>query len=244
MNIYKANWPAPANVFAFTTTRRHGKSLAPYHENNLALHVGDNTEHVLANRQALVNSFKLLQDPIWLEQTHSTTCVVIENENNRIADASVTQQVGLPLAILTADCLPILLCNQNGTEVAAIHAGWRGMVNGIIENTLAKMQSPKEHLFAWIGPAICQNCYQVGSELREAYFKSYPFALNAFRREEDKDYANLPKLAEYILLYSGVNSIYHSNACSYELNKDFYSYRQSPQTGRMATLIWFNDKIN
>ena len=149
-----SNWPAPINIRALTTTRLGGESLPPYDNNNLALHVGDNADHVLKNRLALVNSLHLPGEPIWLEQTHSNHCVVVEDEPNRVADAAITRCKQFPLSIMTGDCLPILLCDKAGTEIAAIHAGWRGLVNGIVENTLSKMLNHSETLIAWIGPAI------------------------------------------------------------------------------------------
>jgi YfiH family protein len=237
MPNFKANWPAPKNIHAFTTTCEGGYSKAPYASNNLALHVGDEEVHVLKNRAALMRTHALPNEPAWLEQTHSTRCVVVETDTNRIADASITRVQQQPLAIMTADCLPILLCNREGNEIAAIHAGWRGLLNGVVENTLKKMQTPSANLLAWIGPAICQQCYKTSSEVKEAYLKQYPFTTSAF----DNLHANLPKLAELILNSAGVLSIFQSNACTFELSNMFYSYRRQSQTGRIATLIWFNE---
>lgn len=239
-NLY-ANWPAPANVFALTTNKMPGFSTAAYTANNMALHVGDNPEHVIANRQLLRANLQRPQEPDWLEQTHSTICVVVEEESNRFADAAVTRSPLHTLAIMTADCLPVMLCSKQGTEVAAIHSGWRGLANGIIENTLSKMQSTPEQLFAWIGPAICQSCYEVGGEVLEAYRARYSFASQAFRRKETKWLANLPHLAQLLLNSLGILAVFQSKICTFEQNNDFYSYRRASQTGRMATLIWFNE---
>ena len=140
---------------------------------------------------------------------------------------------------MTADCLPILLCNQDGTEIAAIHAGWRGLANGIVENTLHKMQSNPSTLLAWIGPSICQRCYEVGHELEQTFSKRYPYTKVALRREGAHQHANLPQMAELILKAHGVNAVYPSHACTFELEHQFFSYRRQAQTGRMATLIWF-----
>lgn len=236
-----ANWPANPRVKALTTTREMGLSLPPFASNNIALHVGDKKEHVLANRQQLVSSLNLPKEPAWLEQTHSTDCVVVEQDLNRVADAAITRLHSTPLAIMTADCLPILLSDINGKEIAAIHAGWRGLVNGIVENTLRKMQSNKAHLMAWIGPAICYSCFEIGAEVKDAYLKQYPFTNDAFGEKNGRIYADLPKLAELILKHNGVFSVYQSNACSFEQQEQFYSYRRGAQTGRMVSLIWFND---
>jgi polyphenol oxidase len=235
-----ANWPAPPNVSALTTTRLNGASLAPFDKNNLGLHVGDNPVHVEQNRQHLVQSLCLPNPPAWLEQTHSNHCVMVEEDSGRIADAAISRSYSHPLAIMTADCLPILLCNQAGTEIAAIHAGWRGLLNGIVENTINKMHASVDTLLAWIGPAICHKCYQTGLEVQEAYLTRYPFTTRAFYTEQSKWHANLPLLAELILKHAGISSVYQSNACTFEQENRFYSYRKHAQTGRIATLIWFN----
>ena len=236
-----ANWTAPANVHALTTTRCLGVSQSPYDHNNLALHVGDNESHVFANRAALIKSLALKHAPIWLEQTHSTHCIVVEDEALRHADAAITRSLHVPLSIMTADCLPIVLCNTMGTEIAAIHAGWRGLVNGIIENTLAKMQSHPKTLMAWIGPAICSKCFEIGEEVKHHFTSRYPFTENTFHTHHAHYYADLPKMAELILNAQGIMSVFQSGACTYELENEFYSYRKQPQTGRIATLIWMNE---
>lgn len=238
MSNLLANWPAPTNIHALTTTRTIGHSKSPYDCNNLALHVGDDNKHVLENRRALVETLRLPNEPIWLEQIHSTVCVIIEDEPNRTADAAITRCKGIPLCIMTADCLPIVLCNSTGTEIAAIHAGWRGLLNGIIENTLKKMHSKPETLLAWIGPAICQTCYEVGDDVRQAYVSRYPFTEKTFHNNGSKDHANLAKMAELILNAQGISAVYQSAACTYERSDEFYSYRREAQTGRIATLIW------
>ncbi|KTD22828.1 Laccase domain protein yfiH [Legionella lansingensis] len=241
MTKLHANWPSPSNVKAFTTLRHSGFSKIPFDSNNLAAHVGDNPDAVSLNRQQLRKELGTTQEPAWLEQIHSNVCVVTEEDNNRVADAAITRTARQPLAILTADCLPILLCNQEGNEIAAIHAGWRGLVNGIVENTLARIKSAPDKLMAWIGPAICQSCYETGPEVLESYQKRYPFATQEFRPIGEKWHANLAKLAERILNYSGVTAVYQSNSCTFEQKNDFYSYRRESQTGRMATLIWFTE---
>ena len=234
-----ANWPAPSNVHALTTTRSPGYSQKSYAHNNLALHVDDDPTHVHANRAALIETLALPTAPSWLEQTHSTVCVTVEDESNRYADAAVTRQSGQPLAILTADCLPIVLCDKQGTEVAAIHAGWRGLMNGIIENTLTKMKSPSNQLMAWIGLAICLSCYETGLEVKQAFTERYAFTQQAFQHRDGRLYADLPKMAELVLHTLGVSSVYQSGACTFESENAFYSYRREAQTGRIATLIWF-----
>lgn len=238
MSYLWANWPAPTGIYALSTTRFGGASLAPYNENNLALHVGDNPQHVLANRQQLKHLLDLTQEPIWLNQTHSTNCVVAELDENRHADAVITRKTNTPLAIMTADCLPIVLCSQTNHEIAAIHAGWRGLAQGIIENTLDQLQSPQESLLAWIGPAICGQCYSVGEEVKNTFLARYPQADIAFSIRENQRFADLIKIATLILQSHGVK-VYLSQQCTVE-NHQFFSYRNAKDTGRIATLIWFN----
>lgn len=235
-----ANWPCPSTISALTTTRLLGVSQQPYTSNNLALHVGDKHEDVLANRLVLRQRLHLPQEPEWLEQTHSNHCVIVEQTQERSADAAITQDKSKVLAIMTADCLPIALCNQQGTEIAAIHAGWRGLLNGVIDNTLAKMTSDLADCMAWIGPAICKDCYQTGSEVYNEFHAHYSLSEHTFFKQQDIWHADLAKIAEEILYASGVNAVYQSGACSFENKNQFYSYRRDAQTGRMATLIWFS----
>lgn len=241
MSIFHANWNAPSHIHALTTSRIGGKSSAPYDYNNLALHVGDDEQKVAANRAALVASLSLSKEPVWLEQTHTNYCVVAEEEHNRTVDAVITRTKELPLAIMTADCLPIVLCNKAGTEIAAIHAGWRGLVNGIVENTLAKMHSCPETLLAWVGPSICHKCYEIGNEVQQAYVSKYPYTASTFHNNGSSMYADLPKMAELILNAQGISAVFQSAACTFELKNELYSYRREAQTGRMATLIWIRD---
>ena len=247
MSNVHANWPAKKHIHALTTTRAHGISLPPYASNNLALHVGDSEEHVLANRAALCRSLTLPAEPVWLNQTHTNQCVRVEDETLRDADAAVTSSKKHPLVIMTADCLPIVLCNQEGTEIAAIHAGWRGLLDGIIENTLAKMQAAPNTLMAWTGPAICKNCFEVGQEVPDAFIQKYLYTAPAFHphtSHNNKSLADLAKIAELILNKHGVQAVYHANACTLEEENAFYSYRRASQTGRIATLIWFNHTMD
>ncbi len=243
MKTILANWKAPKNITALTTTRLGGYSKAPYDSNNLAFHVGDNPQDVEKNQQQLIELLNLPNKPAWIEQTHSTICIIPEKENTREADAATTQSCNHPLVILTADCLPITLCNQQGTEIAAIHAGWRGLCNGIIENTLTKMKSSSSDLIAWIGPSISQKNYETGEEVYQSFIKNYPQSQIAFKPSKPyKWFANLPLIAEQVLNSLGIKAVYQSNLCTFELKDELYSYRRAAQTGRIATLIWFNSK--
>ncbi|KTC90038.1 peptidoglycan editing factor PgeF [Fluoribacter dumoffii] len=237
-----ANWPAPKNITALSTTRLFGYSQAPYDSNNMGLHVGDNEHHVLQNRQQLRELLNLPGEPQWLTQTHSTHCVIVEEDPDRNADAAISRSKNHPLVILTADCLPIMLCNVQGTEVAAVHAGWKGLAHGIIENTLEKMESSPTDVLAWIGPSICQNCYEVGEEVYQTFTHTYPLSKQGFKPVNGKWLANLPLIAEIILAAKGIKGVYQSGLCTFELKNELYSYRRTAQTGRIATLIWFNDQ--
>ncbi|MBA2650569.1 MAG: peptidoglycan editing factor PgeF [Legionella sp.] len=239
-----ANWNAPKHIHALSTTRFSGFSQVPYDSNNLALHVGDDNASVLQNRQQLVQSLQLPCDPLWLEQTHSTRCIIAEQAgNDRDADAAIAHSWQHPLVILTADCLPITLCAVVGDEIAAIHAGWRGLIDGIVENTLSKMHNHREHIIAWIGPSICENCYEVGEEVLDSFVGKYSKAQAAFKPHNNKWLANLPKIAEFILKSNGIQAVYQSELCTFEEKNGLFSYRRQKQTGRIATLIWINKTL-
>ena len=242
MRTKLANWQAPKNISALSTTRLSGFSQAPYDSNNLGLGIGDNDQHVLQNRQQLAERLNLPGEPQWLRQKHTTECVLVEDSLNRDADAAITRSKKHPLVILTADCLPITLCNIQGTEIAAIHAGWRGLAQGIIENTLATMNSKASDVLAWIGPGICQKCYEVGDEVYETFTEKYSLSKIAFKPENSKWRANLAQIAEQILNSQGIKAVSQSGLCTFESENDLYSYRRTPQTGRIGTLIWFNDQ--
>ena len=243
----KANWPAPNHVIALSTTRDGGVSLPPYDSNNLALHVDDNATHVQMNRQRLQKQFNLTAEPAWLSQTHSNHCVIVEEDDNRVADASITRQPNRALAILTADCVPIVLCNQEGTEIAAIHAGWRGLANHIIEKTLDKMQAQPETLMAWVGPCICEQCYETGDSLQKTFVEVYPYTDTAFHIQNNRIHTNLPLIAELVLKQCGVPFVYQSGQCTFEplhcndTKNKYFSYRQQQKTGRIVTMVWFNN---
>lgn len=237
-----ANWQAPQNIKAITTTRLGGFSVDEYATNNLGLHVNDNNDHVIQNRIALKNNLNLPGEPFWLEQTHTSICTTVDNHNsNRFADAAITQDKKIPLVILTADCVPIVICNQQGSEIAAIHAGWKGLASGIIENTVSKFTHGVENYTAWVGPAICQSCYATGNEVYQKFITKYAYLESAFKQQNLQIYADLPKIAKLILNNLGVNSVYLSNACTFEESDKYYSYRQNSKTGRIATLIWFQE---
>ncbi len=234
LHYIRAQWPAPTTVAAFSSTLSGGQSKGVFASNNLALHVGDDATDVYANRRALSHQFSFTHDPAWLNQTHSTRCVVVEDTPSREADAAITRTQGQPLVILTADCLPILLCDRNGQEIAAIHAGWKGLVHGIIEQTIGQMRASPTDILAWIGPGICNQCYAVGNEVVEQFATRYPFTTHTLSNQR----ANLASIAELILNACGVLHVTPSNLCTFEQSDQFYSYRRNAQTGRIASFIW------
>lgn len=235
-----ANWNAPTNIQAGCTTRQFGNSLAPYEQGNLALHVQDNENKVLQNRDYLKQHLNLPNEPFWLEQTHSTKIINFgENGNNNQADASYTNITNQVLCILTADCLPILLCSKQGNEIAAVHAGWRGLADGIVANSVASFTNKPEEMIAWIGPAISQKHYEIGREVREKMLEITPKGESCFIESRPNHYfMDLSKLAEIQLTELGVNQVFQSNLCTFADEQRFYSYRRDSITGRIASLIW------
>ncbi|MEY3202602.1 MAG: peptidoglycan editing factor PgeF, partial [Pseudomonadota bacterium] len=201
--MIKPNWPAPPNVFALTTTREGGVSQGPYESLNLGLHVGDDPAAVAINRARL--GVHLPEAPRWLDQVHGTEVVDAAQLTGTVqADAAFTREPGVVCAVMTADCLPILLCDQQGHVVAAAHAGWRGLHAGVIEATVAAMATPADRLLAWIGPAIGQAAFEVGEEVREAFLATHPDDAAHFApHREGKWRADLAGLARARLLRLG-----------------------------------------
>ncbi len=241
------DWPAPAHVRCCITTRRNGQSSGPYADNNLALHVDDNPQAVTANRQALGQQLNLAQEPQWLEQIHGVKVVRARSDGwVRTADACYTSEPELACAVMTADCLPILLCDKAGTRVAAVHAGWRGLAKGIVRRTVQQFAAPAEQLLAYLGPAISQPHFEVGVEVLEAFFKTAQDAAHsekiaaAFKPglRPLHFHADMYALARAELQALGVNDIYGGDYCTFADSERFYSYRRDKITGRMASLIW------
>ncbi|MDH3633472.1 MAG: peptidoglycan editing factor PgeF [Gammaproteobacteria bacterium] len=239
MKLIEPGWSAPATVRAVTTTRAGGFSLTPFDSLNLALHVGDNPDHVAQNRVLLQQVLDLPAEPCWINQTHGIHAVTLEQGGSRDADAAITRQPGTVAVVMTADCLPILVCNRDGTEVAAIHAGWRGLRAGVIQATLASMASVNEQLLAWIGPGISQDNFEVGEEVRTAFVDSIARAEGFFHANRAGHWlCDLAGLAESVLLAQGVSEVCRDPGCTYRDADRFFSYRRNTTTGRLASLIW------
>ena len=234
-------WPAPSNVRALTTTRTGGVSQGAYASLNLATHVGDNPASVLRNRGLLRERARLPNEPRWLEQVHGTKVWTGgASHDPPIADAAVTHAPREICTIMTADCLPVLFTDVEGSVVGAAHAGWRGLASGVLGETLNAMEMPPERVIAWLGPAIEQAAFEVGTEVRDAFLArnaehAAAFVQNARGRWQSDIY----RLARGELLMLGVEGVYGGGFEVFADSERFFSYRREKQTGRMATLIWF-----
>jgi polyphenol oxidase len=238
MHWLQADWPAPANIHAATTLRTGGVSPGEYSSLNPATHVGDNPDLVSQNKRIIKTMLNLPSEPVWLNQTHSNRAIkAITTDTPQQADASYTDQSGVVCAVMTADCLPLLVCSGDGTEIAAIHAGWRGLLDGVIDNTIAALQS--RDVLVWFGPAIGSERFEVGDEVRAAYVaKSTEYASAFKQKNQDKWLADIYQLARINLAFLGITKVFGGGFCTVTDEKRFYSFRRDKVTGRMATLIW------
>ena len=232
------DWPAPANVKVLQTTRLGGASLAPYDSLNLGLHVGDDPVRVNHNRMRLAPLMP--SEPVWLEQVHGTAVANADAAACRVvADACIARHRGAVCVVMTADCLPVLLCDEDGTVAGAAHAGWRGLCDGVLEATVQAMGIAPHTLLAWLGPAISQEHFEVGSEVRDAFIAHQAQATDAFLAQGDGRYrADLYLLARQRLSALGITRISGGNRCTYREKEHFYSFRRDGVTGRMGTFIW------
>jgi polyphenol oxidase len=231
------DWPAPANVCALATTRSGGVSAGAYASLNLGDHVGDAADAVARNR-ALLRAH-LPKEPLWLAQVHATNVATDHACGTPQADASVARRADAVCAVLTADCLPLLLCDRAGTVVGAAHAGWRGLAAGVIATTVAAMEADPATLLAWLGPAIGPNAFEVGDEVRATFLAHDEAAASAFTpHAPGKWLADIYQLARQRLADSGVTQVYGGDFCTYSDGARFFSYRRDGITGRMAALIW------
>ena len=241
MDVIIPNWNVPEHIKAVSTTRDGGISLQPYDGLNLGMHVGDDREVVQTNRDLFVRFNNLPSNPVWLEQTHSTVVTRLSAPTDEVveADASITSKGGVVCGVMTADCLPILLTDIEGSQVAAVHAGWRGLANGIVENTVRQFDKP---VVAWLGPAIGSSAFEVGEDVYDVFISHDPIAEWAFRSKGNGKYlADMSLLATQRLKEAKVKDIIDSGLCTYSDPKRFYSYRREGITGRQATFIWIEN---
>lgn len=231
------DWPAPQNVRACVTTRSSGDSIEPFAFFNLGEHVGDASEQVQRNRQYLADTLQC--QPTWLNQVHGVRVVAADVSQTLTADASMSREIGLACCIMSADCLPVLFTDKAGTCVAAAHAGWRSLVAGVLENTVASMQVAPQQVIAWLGPAIGAAVFEVGGEVRDAFMRQHAAAEHAFAPSKNPErwIADIYQLARIRLAACGVQTVYGGGLCTLTDSR-FYSYRRQPVTGRFASLVW------
>jgi hypothetical protein len=232
------DWPAPANVRALQTTRTGGVSAAPYDSLNLGGHVGDNPMAVARNRMSL--NTLLPSEPVWLEQVHGTVVANADLASCRVqADACIARHRASVCVVMTADCLPVLLCDTQGSVVGAAHAGWKGLAAGVIEATVQAMEVAPQDMLAWLGPAISQPAFEVGDEVRTVFVDADPQAAAAFiPGQNGKWFADIYVLARLRFNALGITRVYGGGHCTYSERERFFSYRRDGVTGRMGTFIW------
>lgn len=244
LNVIVPGWDAPGTVKAITSTRAGGFSKQPYNEFNLAMHVDDEPIAVQRNRRLLRDKLRLPSDPVWLNQTHSTTVAQLSRRRSSAvvdADGGVTSDAAVVCAVMTADCLPLFLCNKQGSKVAAIHVGWRGLAEGIVEAAIAAMSESADAILAWAGPCISIEHFEVGQEVRDLIGGPE----SAYRRsaEVGKYYADLRELTGNRLRAMGVSDYGYADQCTYRDREQYFSYRRDRQTGRMVSLIWIEPQF-
>ncbi|MEH6591999.1 MAG: peptidoglycan editing factor PgeF [Halioglobus sp.] len=249
VELITPDWPAPANVSAFVTTRVGGVSTGVYRGLNVGDHVGDEPAAVQANRELLQECLEPETQLQWLSQVHGVDVIRAPCQGAiPIADTQWTNQPQIACAIMTADCLPVLFCDYSGTVVAAAHAGWRGLLAGVLEATINAMPVTTGDLMAWLGPAIGPRAFEVGGEVRDAFLadanaleeQAIAACFHPDVPDSNRFYCDLYALARLRLSRSGLTAIYGGEDCTYSDSKRFYSYRRDGQTGRMVSLIYLN----
>jgi YfiH family protein len=258
VELITPEWEAPVGVRAVMTTRLGGVSVPPWESLNLGVHVGDNTAAVLENRMRVRREAELPSEPVWLEQVHGSSVVVLDAGNiprtataeqlmqsrRPRADAAVTRQAGVVCAIQVADCLPVLFAARDGSVVGAAHAGWRGLASGVLGATVAALDVPGDQIVAWLGPAIGPENFEVGDDVVSAFVATAHSEQRAqteaafVRKPNGKWLCDLFALARLRLAAAGVTQVSGGGLCTVSDARRFYSYRRDGQTGRMAALVW------
>jgi len=256
IEIIRPDWPAAENIHAFCSTRNKGISHGNYASLNLALHVEDTPEHVRANRLQLNRLLTIPEEPVWLNQVHGNRVVNANYMNSKQldtqkndtglirpprADASFSEVANTVCAVMTADCLPVLICNRKANKVAAVHAGWRGLANDVIETTVASLNERHSELLVWLGPAIGPQAFEVGEDVYGVFVNKQAKSATAFKQNRPGHYlADIYKLARLRLENMGIEAVYGGEYCTFTDAERFYSYRRDGKTGRQASLIWFD----
>ncbi|NIY91307.1 peptidoglycan editing factor PgeF [Vibrio diazotrophicus] len=242
MNWITPNWNAPKQVKALASTRIGGCSKSPFEGLNLGMHVGDDPILVQCNRDLLQQQTQMPTAPVWLNQTHSTVVLDVSQPTNDVLDADgiITSSPNVVCSAMTADCLPVLITNTSGTQVAAVHAGWRGLAGGIVENTLEQFSND---VMLWLGPAIGPEAFEVGEDVLQAFLDYDSKAGVAFvpGKQKGKWWANMTMLTRLRMAKLGIDQVFDSGLCTYQDPQRFYSYRRDGVTGRQATFIWINE---
>ena len=245
LEFIKPDWPLADKVNVVTTTRAGGNSAAPYNKLNLGIHVGDDERVVKNNRSLISNFLDLPSEPKWLKQIHSDLVVeasAIESDVVQ-ADASFTTDRHIVCAVLTADCLPVVFSDANGDCIAVAHAGWKGLLNGILQKTIQAMMSYSKPEFAWLGPAIGPSAFEVGDNVYQPYVQQNEKFKNAFTTKGNAKWSlDIYQAAEVVLRSQDLTNIYGGTYCTLSEKDRFYSYRRDGVTGRMATLAWKSQK--
>lgn len=244
------DWPAPPGVRAASTLRAGGVSLPPWHSLNLGEHVGDDPARVAENRRLLGRALNLPEEPAWLDQVHGAEVLRLDEAGlpaRRVADGAATGRPGRVLAVLTADCLPVLFCRADGRRIGIAHAGWRGLAAGVLEAAFAALEAPADKVMAWIGPGIGRDAYEVGAEVRDACLAASADAEACFAPGRPGRWqCDLAGLARQRLEALGLARIHGGQWCTHADAARFYSHRrdgvQRP-TGRMATLLWLERRL-
>lgn len=238
------DWDAPRGVRAFVTTRAGGVSTGEYAAMNLGMSSGDDPHNVARNRAIVIE--ELPSRPQWMKQVHGTAVADLdrlEGSQGPVADAAVTSTPGLVGVVLTADCMPLFVCDAAGSRVAVVHAGWRGMAAGVIENTVRAMQVDPSQVLAWMGPTIGSDAFEVGAEVREAFVAHDDGAGEAFRdHTPGKFMADLYGLARRRLARAGVARVHGGGFCTFHEPERFFSYRRAKASGRMGAFIWMEPR--
>ncbi|MDH5547918.1 MAG: peptidoglycan editing factor PgeF [Gammaproteobacteria bacterium] len=236
-------WPAPANVLALSTLRTGGVSEPPFDSFNFGDHVEDRPQHVAANRQRLIEQVHLPSEPRWLQQIHGIAVVdAARAPMGTAADASYSTTPGVVCAVMTADCLPVLFCSRDGSCVAAAHAGWRGLLSGVLEATISALPAVGKDIVAWLGPAIGPEAFEVGEDVYAGFVEHDACSAGAFKPGgPGKYFADIYALARLRLTNAGVTAIHGGGYCTYTDRSRFFSFRRDGRTGRMVSLIWMAD---
>lgn len=239
------DWAVPDHIRAYSTTRSGGVSRTPFDSLNLGFASGDRTQAVNENRRRVENALRMPETPRWLKQVHGARVVdAVTAAGRPQADAAIAVEPDQVLAVMTADCIPVLMCDRSGTQVAVAHAGWRGLAAGVLENTVAAFDADAKRLMVWLGPGIGPRAFEVGPEVRQAFVAGDPGADSAFRPgSTDRLFADLYALARRRLRRVGVKSITGGGFCTYHDPRRFFSHRRDgPRSGRMASFIWLSSE--